>query len=104
MYDIAVNPSQFWQIFPQASERIPFTKDRFNAEFLPVLLIWYALGVLVQLPNTRKLRLAILPVMAVIAWRAGTRYDYDPSPEPGNNWISYSVCVSTSAESLPCLR
>ena len=75
---------------------MPFTGDKFNTEFLPILILWYALGVLVQLPNTRRLRLAILPVMGVMAWRVGTRYHYDPSPEPGNNWISYSVCVSFS--------
>lgn len=77
---------------PKASVRIPFTKDRFYAEFLPVLLLWYTLGVLVQIPNTRKLRLSILAVIGALAWRVATRYDYDPSPEPGNNWVSFSVC------------
>ncbi|KZV65528.1 hypothetical protein PENSPDRAFT_689775 [Peniophora sp. CONT] len=93
LYDIAANPSKFWQIFPQASDRVPFTKGNFYAEILPILLLWYLLGVLVQLPNTRKLRLAVLPIIAGMSWQAGTRYNYNPSPQPGNTSGHLLGCV-----------
>ena len=58
-----------------------------------MLLLFYALAVLVQLPNTRVLRLSILPAMGMLAWRVCTRYDFDESDEPGYNWTSMTVCV-----------
>lgn len=84
----------FANLFPRPQDRIPFTKHNFYTEFAPVLAFFYILAVLVQLPNTRKIRLAILPVMGTMAWRVSTRYDYDPSPEPGYNWYSFAICVS----------
>lgn len=62
-------------------------------QFVPVLLLFYVLGVLVQLPNTRAIRLSILPVMGTLAWRVCTRYNFDGSDEPGHNWTSMTVCV-----------
>ncbi|KAI0067202.1 hypothetical protein BV25DRAFT_1819507 [Artomyces pyxidatus] len=66
-------------------------------EFFPVLVMFYTLAVLVQLSNTKKLRLSILPAMAGLAWRVATRYEYAPSQEDGYNWYSFAVCVSTAS-------
>jgi hypothetical protein len=62
-------------------------------EFVPVLALFYILAVLVQLPNTRVLRLSVLVAMGMLAWRVSTRYDYDGSDEPGHNLSSMTVCV-----------
>jgi hypothetical protein len=58
-----------------------------------VLALFYTLGVLVQLPNTRVLRLSILVLMGTLAWRVSTRYNFDGSDEPGYNLGSMTVCV-----------
>ncbi len=62
-------------------------------EFVPVLALFYTLAVLVQLPNTRVLRLSVLVAMGTLAWRVSTRYNFDGSDEPGYNLNSMSVCV-----------
>jgi hypothetical protein len=62
-------------------------------EFFPVIIFFYALAVLVQLPNTRVLRLSTLVAMGLLAWRVCTKYDFDGSDEPGYNWTSMTVCV-----------
>lgn len=64
-------------------------------EFGPVLLLFYILAVLVQLPNTRVLRLSILPAMGILSWRYCTRYNFDGSDEPGYNLGSMTTCVSS---------
>ncbi|KAI0267676.1 membrane bound O-acyl transferase family-domain-containing protein [Gloeopeniophorella convolvens] len=79
-------------LFPSAAGRIEVTQRVMLTEFVPVLLSFYLLAALVQLPNTRVLRLSILPAMSMLAWRVSTRYDYDGSDEPGYNWLSMSVC------------
>lgn len=65
-------------------------------EFVPVLGFFYVLAVLVQLPNTRVIRLGVLTAMGTLAWRVSTRYDFDGSEEPGYNLYSMTVCVRQS--------
>ena len=64
-------------------------------EFVPVLALFYTLAVLVQLPNTRVLRLNVLVTMGTLAWRVSTRYNFDSSDEPGYNLGSMTVCVGS---------
>ena len=66
-------------------------------EFVPVLVLFYTLAVLVQLPNTRVLRLSILVAMGTLAWRVSTRYNFDGSDEPGYNLGSMTVCVRSAS-------
>ncbi|KAI9463330.1 membrane bound O-acyl transferase family-domain-containing protein [Lactarius psammicola] len=79
-------------LIPSPADRIPVTQYVMLTQFVPVLLLFYILGVLVQLPNTRAIRLSILPVMGTLAWRVCTRYNFDGSDEPGYNWTSLTVC------------
>ena len=58
-----------------------------------MLAFFYTLAVLVQLPNTRILRLSALVAMGTLAWRVSTRYNFDKSDEPGHNLGSMTVCV-----------
>src|SRR5438128_2272592 len=44
--------------------------------FLPVILGYYVMAVLVQLPRTRLYRLAFLPVVLWLAFRAGMILDF----------------------------
>jgi hypothetical protein len=86
-------------LIPSPADRIPVTQDVVLTQFVPVLLLFYILGVLVQLPNTRSIRLSILPVMATLAWRVATRYNFDESDEPGRNLTSMTVCVRRCPQS-----
>jgi hypothetical protein len=79
---------------PAAADRIPATQRIKLKGYIPVLLLFYTLAVLVQLRNTRVLRLSILLAMGMLAWRFSTRYNFDGSDEPGYNLSSMTVCVS----------
>ncbi|KAI0310853.1 membrane bound O-acyl transferase family-domain-containing protein [Amylostereum chailletii] len=72
--------SVFADLLPRGDSRKPFTHETIVADLLPLFLAYYGLAVLVQLPNTRKLRLVVLPPVLVVAWRIGTQYCYPPSP------------------------
>ncbi|KAI0310851.1 membrane bound O-acyl transferase family-domain-containing protein [Amylostereum chailletii] len=84
----------FSSMYPRADERVHITQRIFLTEFYPVLCAFYVLAVLVQLPDTRKIRLAILVPMAALAWRAATKYEYAPSMpvEDGYNIYSFAIC------------
>jgi hypothetical protein len=84
-------------VIPSAADRIPVTQSAKLMEFGPLLLLFYILAVLVQLPNTRVLRLSILPAMGILSWRYCTRYNFDGSDEPGYNLGSMTTCVSQSS-------
>jgi len=80
-------------LIPSPADRVPATQQVMLTEFVPVLALFYALAVLVQLPNTRVLRLSTLVAMGTVAWRLSTRYNFDGSDEPGYNLGSMTVCV-----------
>lgn len=80
-------------LIPSLADRAPATRQVMLTEFVPVLALFYALAVLVQLPNTRVLRLSVLVSMGTLAWRVSTRYNFDGSDEPGYNLSSMSFCV-----------
>lgn len=82
-------------LIPSIADRKPATRGVMLGEFVHVLALFYALAVLVQLPNTRVLRLSVLLAMGMLAWRVSTRYDYDgpDRDEPGHNLSSMTVCV-----------
>ena len=78
-------------LIPSIADRIPATRQVMLTEFVPVLALFYALAVLVQLPNTRVLRLSVLAATGTLAWRVSTRYDFDGSDEPGYNLTNMTV-------------
>jgi hypothetical protein len=80
-------------LIPPLADRVPATRQVMLTEFVPVLALFYTLAVLVQLPNTRVLRLSVLVAMGTLAWRVSTRYNFDGSDEPGYNLGSMTVCV-----------
>lgn len=80
-------------VIPSIADRVPPTQRVMLTEFVPVLALFYVLAVLVQLPNTRVIRLGVLTAMGTLAWRVSTRYDFDGSDEPGYNLYSMTVCV-----------
>ncbi|KAI0042863.1 hypothetical protein FA95DRAFT_511623 [Auriscalpium vulgare] len=81
------------RVWPRAEDRIAFTKHNFYTEFAPWLLGFYTLAVLVQLPNTRTLRMGVLAVMVALGWHLATAYEYAEMPvKAGDNWVSFTVC------------
>src|SRR5882672_713421 len=53
-------------IIPSLADRVPSSPHVMRTEFLPALVLFYSLAVLVQLPNTRVLRLSLLAVMGTV--------------------------------------
>ena len=80
-------------LIPSLADRVPGTRQVMLTEFVPVLALFYTLAVLVQLPNTRVLRLSVLAAMGTLAWKLSTRYNFDGSDEPGHNLGSMTICV-----------
>jgi hypothetical protein len=74
---------------------VPLTWTSFVQLFTPPLLSYYVTAVLVQLPGTRWIRIALLPVTILLSFRAGTRLDLSF----GHDTLTYlnqglSVCHS----------
>lgn len=63
-------------VFPTSmlANRMPITRRVFITNFGSVLLLYYTSAVLVCLPNTRKWRLSLLPVVIPLAFATANRY------------------------------
>jgi len=62
---------------------------------VPVVIAYYVAAVLVVLPGTRPVRLALLPVILWSFFRAATSIDVVASyKEPGYDFLGYGFCVS----------
>ena len=83
-------------MLPQASDRRPITIQSFTQDLLPALLCYYATAVLVILPNTFRIRLALLPITLWAAFRAGTQVDLVAGYEHEKRlaWVNQEVDVS----------
>ena len=57
-------------------QRVDVSWYNFDAVFMPVVLGYYVMAVLVQLPRTKLYRLALLPVVLWLAVRAGMTWDF----------------------------
>lgn len=66
---------------------------------LPVFICYYAMAVLVLLPDTRHFRLALLPLALALTWRAATRSDASIGM-PQYNHNNYGHCVSPASLSI----
>ncbi|KAI6139049.1 hypothetical protein BKA82DRAFT_4229409 [Pisolithus tinctorius] len=60
---------------PPASERLPFDTYTFFAYILPPCLAYHVVALLVILPGTRMLRIALWPLIALLAFRAAMYVD-----------------------------
>ncbi|TFY57253.1 hypothetical protein EVG20_g8619 [Dentipellis fragilis] len=69
--------SRSWplSLLPSTADRVPFSSRHFYTEVAPVLLGFFALTVLVQIPNTRTLRLGIMSVVLTLAYHVSTTCD-----------------------------
>ncbi|KIO04294.1 hypothetical protein M404DRAFT_143647 [Pisolithus tinctorius Marx 270] len=68
-------PTQFFRV-PPVSERRPFDTSTFFAYIVPTCLSYYVAAVLVILPGTRVLRIALWPLVALLAFRATMGIDF----------------------------
>jgi hypothetical protein len=60
---------------PSISARVPITPALHARHVLPVYFTYYIMAVLVCLPNTRPLRMLLLPVFLGLAWISATAFD-----------------------------
>jgi hypothetical protein len=60
---------------PSISARVPITPTLFAHYVLSANAAYYVTAVLVCLPNTRPLRMLLLPVTLGLAWIAATAFD-----------------------------
>ncbi|KAI6123906.1 membrane bound O-acyl transferase family-domain-containing protein [Pisolithus croceorrhizus] len=61
---------------PPVSERLPFNTSTFLAYTLPTCLSYYVAAILVTLPGTRVYRMALWPLVALLAFRASVYIDF----------------------------
>ncbi|THH17358.1 hypothetical protein EW146_g3436 [Bondarzewia mesenterica] len=87
-------------LLPSTTTRVPFSSEALN-EIFPVFVMFYALAVLVQLPNTRTIRLSILPALLGLSYRAVTRYD---TSVPGDYGYDYNNLSFGCFTIFMCLR
>jgi len=81
---------------PHPSSRLPLTFGSFCTDFLPAVLAYYLAGVLVILPGTRTIRLALLPVTLWLLFRAATSLDIGAAcGDPGYDFLGYGLGVSS---------
>jgi hypothetical protein len=84
----------FASVPPNYESRIvPTPWDFWLTGLLPVFACYYALAVLVLLPNTRLLRLALGPVALYLTYHTATCYDLDSGHQPGFAYSNYGLVV-----------
>ena len=66
---------RFADIIPPPHTREPLTRQSFLRDLLPPFLCYYTTAVLVILPDTLFIRLALLPLTLWMIFRAATRVD-----------------------------
>ena len=64
-----------FDLIPPPHTREPLTGQSFLRDLLPSFLCYYATAVLVLLPHTLFIRLALLPLTLCMAFRGATRVD-----------------------------
>ena len=80
---------------PPPDARHPLTVKTFLVDFLPVVISFYATAVLVILPGTFPVRLALLPFTVWAAFHAATTIDLVKAyNEPGLTYWNQGFCVS----------
>ncbi|GJE89718.1 membrane bound O-acyl transferase family-domain-containing protein [Phanerochaete sordida] len=78
---------------PDPADRLPMTPARAAQSLGPAYLCAYVMALLVLKPNTRVVRLALLPVALYTAFRAATTYDHS-SGDPTQAFQNFGQCLS----------
>jgi hypothetical protein len=83
------------EVVPPPDTRKPLTTETFLLHLLPVIVTFYATSLLVVLPGTSLLRLALLPCTLWSAFRASTTIDLVKAyNEPRLTYWNQGFCVS----------
>jgi hypothetical protein len=90
----AFHPTSYLRFPPQASDRVPITAALYAKHILPVYACYCITAVLVQQPQTRVHRSALLPVTLSLAWIAAVAFDLSGG-DPRYNFLSFGQCVGT---------
>lgn len=73
--------TRFMDIIPLPHTRVPLTPHSLFHDLFPPILCHYVTAVLVLIPNTFHLRLALLPVSLWLSFRGATRVDLAPGQD-----------------------
>ncbi|KZS92546.1 hypothetical protein SISNIDRAFT_429221 [Sistotremastrum niveocremeum HHB9708] len=84
-------PGAYIDLSPSPDNRLPINFDVIVSEIVPLLLCYYASAVLITVPNTIAIRLALLPITVWLAWRVGTGFYFD---DPQFNHLNYGLGIS----------
>jgi len=95
--------SSILELIPPASARQPLSAQTFTRDFLPAVVCYYATAVLVLIPRTFAIRLALLPVTLAAAFRAGTQLDF-AAGYPNEEQLAYLNQGLTLAMTTLCMR
>lgn len=77
---------------PRVEDRVPLDFKSAVLILLPTVLCLYAMAVLVLVPGTRLYRLALLPLVVALCWRAATRCDASGgSPKYNHNNYGHGI-------------
>ena len=74
--------------------KAPINVATFVSYVLPPLLFYFAMAVLAITPQTRALRVAFWPVVALLALRAA--FSVDMVPVPSDCWQKYHIDLAVS--------
>ncbi|KAI5989068.1 membrane bound O-acyl transferase family-domain-containing protein [Pisolithus albus] len=77
---------------PPVSERLPFNTSTFFAYILPACLSYLVTALLVILPGTRMYRVALFPLVALLAFRAPAYVDFTGG-DPGQTWVNLDIAL-----------
>lgn len=87
---------------PSTSAALPFDTYTLFVHVLPAFLSFYVVAVLVTLPGTRTLRIALLPLIVFLAFHAAIFVDFScGNPQRAYLNAGFGVCLCSI---LPSLR
>ena len=67
-----------WDVIGPPETKAPINVATFASYVLPPVLCYFIMAVLAITPHTRTLRMALWPVLALLAWRAALSVDMAP--------------------------
>ncbi|KAI6040569.1 hypothetical protein EDC04DRAFT_2602355 [Pisolithus marmoratus] len=77
---------------PPVEERLPFNKYSFLAYILPAYLSYHVMALLVILPRTRLLRIALWPLITLLAFRAAVYIDFSGG-DPKRTFVNVNFAL-----------
>lgn len=76
-----------------SQERVALSASTFSTFFLPAFVSYFAMGVLVQQKHTAMIRIALLPVTLLCAYRAGSSLDLSFGI-PNNRFLNHGLSLA----------